>query len=204
VKHVARRAELAAFDVSRETEEKLEAFVAQLETWSPRLNLISRHDLAQVWSRHIVDSLQLVPLIQPGISHAIDLGSGAGFPGLILAIATSIQVHLVESDQRKAAFLREAARITTAPVTIHAIRIESLQLPRAPLITARALAPLARLLPLVAPLIAENGECLLLKGARAQAELDEAQQHWHMVVDRHESRTSPDATILRIRDLRHV
>ena len=195
---------LPPYDVSRETLERLEAYVTTLQSWSVRLNLISRHDLRVVWPRHVNDSLQLAPLVDPGLSHAIDLGSGAGFPGLILAIATNVRFHLVESDQRKAAFLREAARITGAPATIHPARIESLAIAPAPLITARALAPLARLLPLAAPLLAENGECLFLKGAQAQAELDEAAQDWHMELHRYESRTSPDATILQIRGLTHV
>ena len=204
MKQLAGRPELAVLNVSRETEQRLEAYVALLGTWSERINLVSRHDLAAIWPRHIIDSLQLAPLIPLGLSHAIDFGSGAGFPGLILAIATGIQFHLIESDQRKSAFLREAARITAAPAIIHPIRIETAKLAPAPLITARALAPLVRLLPLAAPLLAANGECLFLKGAQAQAELDEARQHWHMDVHRHESRTSPDATILQIRDLRHV
>jgi 16S rRNA (guanine527-N7)-methyltransferase len=190
--------------VSRETLDRLEAYADLLLTWSQSLNLISRHDLAVLWPRHIIDSLQLLPLIEPGISHAIDLGSGAGFPGLILAIASRVPFHLIESDQRKAAFLREAARITAAPATIHPARIEALQIAPAPLITARALAPLPRLLPLAAPLLAAGGECLFLKGVSATTELAEARQDWHMMVTQHESQTSPDATILQIRELRHV
>jgi len=204
VKRSADRPDLATLGVSREMELRLEAYVALLEAWSPRLNLISRNDLAAVWQRHVTDSLQLAPLIQPNLTHAIDLGSGAGFPGLILAIATNLPFHLVESDQRKSAFLREAARITDAPATIHPVRIEAFRISPAPLVTARALAPLNRLLSLAAPLLTENGECLFLKGAQAEAELYEALPNWHMVVHRHESRTSPDATILQIRDLRHV
>ena len=200
----AERPILTALHVSRETEQRLETYVELLESWSQRLNLISRHDLNAVWPRHIVDSLQLLRLIKPNISHAIDLGSGAGFPGLILAIATNIRFHLVESDQRKSAFLREAARLTAAPATIHPVRIETLAIAPAPLITARALAPLSRLLPLAAPLLIESGECLFLKGAQAQAELDEARQDWHMELHRHESQTSPDATIFQIRSPRHV
>jgi len=198
------RPDLGRFNVSRETEERLEAFVQVLQAWSPRLNLVSRHDLGAVWPRHVIDSLQLVQFIPVGLSHAIDLGSGAGFPGLIIAIAAPIHVHLIESDRRKAAFLREAARVSGTVVSIHAERIEALAIPRAPLVTARALAPLPRLLTLAAPLVAESGTCLFLKGASAQAELDEARQHWHMDVLTHESCTSPDAKILEIRDLRHA
>ena len=103
--------------------------------------------------------------MQPLPARAIDLGSGAGFPGLILALATSSQFDLIEADQRKAAFLREAARVTGAPVRIHATRIESAGLAPAPLITARAVAPLSKLLALAAPLLAPGGHCLFLKGA---------------------------------------
>ncbi len=204
VKQAADRPMLAALNVSRETELRLEAYVDLLQSWSQRINLISRHDLNTIWPRHVMDSLQLAPLVRPDISHAIDLGSGAGFPGLILAIVTNIRFHLVESDQRKSAFLREASRITAAPATVHPVRIEALEIAPAPLITARALAPLNRLLPLAARLLAENGECLFLKGAQADAELDEVRQDWHMELHRHESCTSPDATIFQICDLRHV
>ncbi len=155
-------------------------------------------------TRHIADSLQLVPLMPPALDRAIDLGSGAGFPGLILALATGVPFDLIEADQRKAAFLREAARITGAPVHVHAVRIEAADLPPAPLITARALAPLPKLLGLAAPLLAPGGQCLFLKGADVQTELTHAAAQWHMQVERIPSRTAPDACILRISDLSRV
>ncbi len=192
------------FNISRETLDRLAAYAEMLISWSASLNLVSRHDLQHLWPRHILDSLQLVDHLPEGLSHAIDLGSGAGFPGLVLAIATNVPFHLVESDQRKSAFLREAARITEAPATIHPVRIESLSLAPAPLITARALAPLDRLLPLAKPLLAPDGTCLFLKGANAASELAAARQHWHMDVDHVASRTAPDATLIRIRNLRHA
>ncbi len=136
--------------------------------------------------------------------RAIDLGSGAGFPGLVLAIATGVPFDLVEADQRKAAFLREAARQTGAPVRVHAVRIEAAAIAPAPLVTARALAPLPKLLALAAPLLAPGGTCLFLKGANVQAELTEAAAQWHMRVETIPSRTEPGACILRITDLSRV
>ncbi len=119
------------------------AIVALLVKWNPTIRLVSPPDLAAIWPRHIADSLQLLPLIPAGLDGAIDLGSGGGLPGLVLAIATGIHFDLVESDSRKAAFLSEAAIATRAPVTVHASRIEEVRLPRGGLVTARALAPLA-------------------------------------------------------------
>ena len=109
-------------DVSRETEERLARYVALLQQWSPRINLVSRGTLDDVWTRHIADALQLLPHARPSPAPWTDLGSGAGLPGLVLAIAADVAVDLVESDQRKAVFLREAARLTGAPVTVHAVR----------------------------------------------------------------------------------
>jgi 16S rRNA (guanine527-N7)-methyltransferase len=179
----------------------LEAFAALLLRWNRTVNLIARRDEANLWERHIEDSLQLVPLIAPGTRHAIDLGSGGGFPGLVLAIATAIPFDLIESDQRKAAFLREATRVTKAPATIHASRIEATALPPAPLVTARALAPLPDLLALAAPKLAPGGICLFLKGQTATSELTDAAGRWHMRCDRLPSRTNPAASILRISEI---
>ncbi len=136
--------------------------------------------------------------MQPLPARAIDLGSGAGFPGLILALATGVPFDLIEADQRKATFLTEAARVTGAPVHVHATRIESAGLAPAPLVTARAVAPLSKLLALATPLLAPGGQCLFLKGANVQSELTHAASQWHMHVERVLSRTAPDACILRI------
>jgi 16S rRNA (guanine527-N7)-methyltransferase len=198
-------------DVSRETSAALEKFAALLARWNRTVNLVAAGDEALLWDRHIADSLQLVPWVcgaaapQGALPHrAIDLGSGAGFPGLVLAIATGVPFDLVEADQRKAAFLREAARQTGAPVRVHAVRIEAAAIAPAPLVTARALAPLPQLLALAAPLLASGGTCLFPKGANAQAELTEAAPQWHMRVEMIPSRTSPGACILRITDLSRV
>jgi 16S rRNA (guanine527-N7)-methyltransferase len=190
----------AGWDVSRETRDALERFASLLLRWNRTVNLVSRRDASFLWDRHIADSLQLIPLMQPFPARAIDLGSGAGFPGLILALATGIPFDLIESDQRKAAFLREAARLTGATARIYATRIDSAGLAAAPLITARALAPLPKLLVLAAPLLAPGGQCLFLKGASVESELTHAATEWHMHVERIPSRTAPDACILRIRN----
>ncbi|MDR3536643.1 MAG: 16S rRNA (guanine(527)-N(7))-methyltransferase RsmG [Acetobacteraceae bacterium] len=183
---------------------KLQGFLELLVRWNRSVNLVSRADEPVLWERHILDSLQLVPLIPPDATRAIDLGSGAGFPGLVLAIETGLPFDLIESDQRKAAFLREAARITGASVQVHASRIESCHVMPAPLITARALAPLPKLLALAEPHLAPGGCCLFLKGANANIELTAATSEWHMRVESVPSRTAPDAVILRVSEIARV
>jgi 16S rRNA (guanine527-N7)-methyltransferase len=190
-----------AFSVSRETQERLGIFVALLLRWQRTINLISPRDVELIWTRHIADSLQLVPLIPPGMDRAIDLGSGAGLPGLVLAIATGIPFELVEADHRKAAFLREAARLTVAPAIVHAKRIEAAAIVPARLITARALAPLDTLLRWASPLLAFGGVCLFPKGRSMEDELTAAATQWHMHILRKPSRTDPSATILRISEI---
>ena len=159
-------------DVSRETLAVLDLFAALLLRWNATVNLVARADEPLLWERHIGDSLQLIPLMEPYPERAIDLGSGAGFPGLVLAIATGVPFDLIEADQRKAAFLREAARITDAPVRIHPLRIEAARLPRAPLVTARAVAALPKLLALAAPLLAPGGICLFPEGRKRGYRID--------------------------------
>ena len=181
-----------------------DAYISLLLRWNRRINLVGEADPHDLAVRHVADSLQLVPLIPRGVDRAIDLGSGAGLPGLILARATGIHFDLIDSDRRKATFLREAARTIQAPVTIHAMRIESAPLPPARLITARALAPLPRLLDLAAPLLTPNGVCLFPKGRHHESELTDASMKWHMRVERFPSETAPGAVVLRISELRRV
>lgn len=199
-----RQALLQEWGVSRETERKLETFAALLLRWSRTINLIGRADAAAVWQRHILDSLQLLPFLFGREPPAIDLGSGGGFPGLVLALAADWPFHLIEADHRKAAFLREVARDLKAPVTVHAARIEAVSLSPASLITARGLAPLPKLLAWAAPFVAPRGVCLFLKGRMAEQELTQAQAQWHMRVMRVPSRTDPAATLLHISELRRV
>ncbi len=190
--------------ISPEDRARLEHYAALLLRWNARINLVSRADEAALWPRHILDSAQLLPLLPEDAGTLIDLGSGAGFPGLVLAILSRHEVHLVEADQRKAAFLREAARETAANVTVHAVRAENLRLPPADAVTARALAPLSTLLQLAAPLLAPDGVCLFPKGRDVEAELTAAAVGWHMRVERVPSQTSPGATLLRISEIRRA
>jgi 16S rRNA (guanine527-N7)-methyltransferase len=180
---------------------ELRRFAALVEKWSAKINLVSRADIPHLWERHIEDSLALTPFIPAGTAAAIDLGSGAGFPGLVLAIATGIPFTLIESDRRKAAFLMDAARELRAPATVLAVRIEAARPAPAPLVTARALAPLDRLLGLASPHLAPGGVGLFPKGESFAAELAAAQSHWHMRVERCKTAKS---VILKVSDLRHV
>lgn len=192
-------------DVSRETSDRLEAYLALLLRWNARINLVAERDPEAIRRRHLDDALQLLPLVPPGDGPLADLGAGAGLPGLVLACALDRPVHLVESDQRKAAFLAEAVRHLVLPrVTVHAERIEAARLPPLAVVTARALAPLPRLLALAAPLLAPGGAALFPKGRGAAAELTEAARDWTMNVEQFPSRTAPDATLLRLSEIRRV
>ncbi len=190
--------------VSRETQGRLETYAELLLQWNRTINLISKRDEAQLWDRHIEDALQLLPLLPKAMDRAIDLGSGGGIPGLILAIASGVHFDLVESDQRKCAFLREAARACQADVTIYTARIETLTLAPAPLVTARALAPLSDLLDLAAPFLSPGGMLIAPKGRNAGAELTTAALQWHMRVARTPSVTDPAAVILQITEVSRV
>jgi 16S rRNA (guanine527-N7)-methyltransferase len=184
-------------------EDRLRRFAALVEKWSAKINLVSKADIPHIWSRHVEDSLALIPYISPGTQAAIDLGSGAGFPGLVLAIATGIPFTLIESDKRKAAFLMDAARALNAPARILATRIEMAKIPPAPLITARALAPLSQLLGLAAPNLAPGGFCLLPKGKNWQIELTTAKALWQMEAEALPA-SDPETCILKVSHLRHV
>ena len=183
------------------TDASLRRFADLLLRWNTTLNLIAARDVGVVWQRHIADSLQLVPLMPAGTERAVDLGTGGGFPGLVLAIATGVRFDLIESDQRKAAFLRTAVLETGAPAAVHCCRIEDTAVPAAPLVTARALAPLPRLLSLAERFVADGGVCLLLKGAKVEAELAAAERDWAMDVTRVPSQTGADGVVLRISGL---
>ena len=193
-----RLTEMQTFTVSRETSDRLEILAAEVSRWTRSVQLISSGDHALIWSRHILDSLRLAPLLAGLTPPATDLGSGAGFPGLVLAIALDWPFNLIEADHRKAAFLMEAARRTGAQVVVHPHRIEATMLPPQRVITARALAPLDRLLTLAAPKLASTGACFFLKGRRYAGELTAARRRWQMDVVVHPSRTDPSRVVLQI------
>lgn len=194
----------AAFSVSRETRHRLEIYADLLVKWNTRINLVSPDSIPSLWARHIADSAQLFRFIPQNTPNLLDVGSGAGFPGLVLAILGAPSVHLVESDQRKVAFMREAARMAGAAVTIHACRIEQAPPFTAGVVTARALAPLAKLLDWTAPFRGPDTVCLFLKGQTVEAELTDARKQWTMTVDRQPSVTDPTGTILALREVCRV
>jgi 16S rRNA (guanine527-N7)-methyltransferase len=201
--HVKQPAD-ALIDVSRETGARLRRYADLLLQWNRTINLVSRGDEALLWERHIADSLALIPAFPDIPPRAIDLGSGGGCPGLVLAIATGCHFDLIESDHRKCAFLREAARLTAAPATVHACRIEDARVAPAPLVTARALAPLDKLLQWAIPLLTPNGVCLFPKGRTVDQELTAAALQWHMRVIQLPSPIDPASTILRISEIARV
>lgn len=191
--------------VSRETRGRLEVYADLLRKWQPKINLIAPSTLPDLWARHFEDSAQLLPLVPAGTKRIADMGSGGGFPGLVLAILTGIETHLIESDSRKGAFLREAARLTDAPVTLHTKRLEAMPSLGADLITARALAPLTELLGHAARIGAASGwRGLFLKGESWQNEVAAAQQTYAFTLAETPSRTHPSAMILSIKDVHHV
>jgi 16S rRNA (guanine527-N7)-methyltransferase len=198
---------LALTPVSRETGARLDRFVALLLDWQRRINLIAASTEAKLWTRHIADSLQLLALA-PQARRWVDLGSGGGFPGLVIACALAetkgAEIHLVESNARKAAFLREAARATSAPAVIHAVRIEDF-VDNAPegieVVTARALAPLVGLLASAYPLSQKGAWGLFPKGQSAALELTDASKRWNIRASLEVSRTDPQARIVVVRGL---
>jgi 16S rRNA (guanine527-N7)-methyltransferase len=192
----------AATGVSRETLERLRAYEALLRQWSVRINLVAASTLADLWRRHFLDSAQLFPLIPADARSLVDLGSGAGFPGLVLAIMGVPHVELVEADARKCAFLREAARVAGTPAAIRHGRIDSLPPHVVAVVTARGLAPLDRLLPLAGRFIGSGTVCLFPKGREAGQELAAAHKIWVMDATTHASRSDPRGVILCLREVR--
>ena len=185
-------------DVSRETLARLKRYAEMLEKWNRRINLVGRGTIEDLWRRHMLDSAQLLPLIPQDAGSLVDLGSGAGFPGLVLAICGVKNVHLIEADRKKCAFLREIARETDTPVTIHNKRIEEIESFQADIVTSRALAPLPKLLDMAAPFTKKHSILLFLKGRSADGELTEAAKEWNMRVDQIPSQTDPEGMILRL------
>ena len=202
---------LALLNDSREIapglESRLDRFVEALLLWQAKANLIAPSTIPDLWTRHIADSLQLLALA-PGAKHWVDFGSGGGFPGIPIACAlvgtTGAVVHLVESNHKKAAFLREAVRLTGAPARVHAKRVEEFVdgfSEPVEIVTARALAPLENLLAKAYPLLKRGAQALFLKGQDVEVELTEASKCWTMDVELVRSVTDSSGRIVRIRSL---
>jgi 16S rRNA (guanine527-N7)-methyltransferase len=188
-------------DVSRETRDQLEALVHTLGRWQKAINLIGKATLEDIWVRHVLDSAQLVSLIPKSAQSLVDLGSGGGFPGLVLAaLRPEMQVTLIEADARKGAFLGEASRRMSLKTQLKVVisRIEAAPATRADIVTARALAPLGQLLAWAAPHRADTAICLFHKGKGWQAELTGAMKDWDIVAQPFASVTDRDAVLLRI------
>ena len=194
--------------VSRETLERFRLYAALLVKWNRAINLVSPKSLDDLWRRHFLDSAQLrrhlPPLPDPQNRVILDVGAGAGFPGLVLALLDCGRVHLVEADQRKAEFLREVTRVTGANALVHAQRLETLPALAIDVVTCRAFAPLAEILGLTHHFLEprEAGKQpvgLFLKGRRADEELTAALKKWRLRLERFESETDPEASILRLR-----
>jgi 16S rRNA (guanine527-N7)-methyltransferase len=198
---------LALTPVSRETAARLDRFVEVFTAWQERMNLIAPSTELVLWTRHIADSLQLLALA-PAARTWVDLGSGGGFPGLVIACALAdtprARVDLVESNAKKAAFLRDAVRATAAPAVVHAVRIEDFVAQAAAaidVVTARALAPLNELLALAYPLLKRGAEGVFLKGQDVATELTEAAKCWNIQTSLVPSRTDPRARIVIVRTI---
>jgi 16S rRNA (guanine527-N7)-methyltransferase len=214
---------LAMFDVSRETIARLDRFVALLLVWQRRTNLIAPSTIPSLWTRHVADSLQLLQLAAAHPSPSLtlprggegregsvwlDLGSGGGFPGIVIACALAdvpgSRIHLIESNMKKAAFLREAVRETKVPGIVHAARIETL-VPvlagAADYLTARALAPLPDLLDIIAPFLKRGAKAFLPKGQDLDIELTKATKRWNIEAESVPSKTSKTGRILIVHAL---
>lgn len=199
----------AEVDVSRETLERLTAFDATLRKWNPAINLVSAQTLDQIWTRHMLDSAQLLTLSPVSEGSWVDLGSGGGFPGLVIAILAKekhpgFHVTLIESDKRKAAFLATAARAAQTDVRILAERIETSAPQNARILSARALAPLTDLLGYAERHLMAGGICLFPKGARWREEVETAKEFWSFDLKTHASLTDPESVVLEIEGAHRV
>ncbi|MBY6056420.1 16S rRNA (guanine(527)-N(7))-methyltransferase RsmG [Leisingera daeponensis] len=199
---------LERLHVSRETIERLEIFESVIRKWNPTINLVSKSSLDQLWTRHIADSIQVFRCTTSP-RHWVDIGSGGGFPGLIVALmaaeeAPDMKVTLIESDQRKSAFLRNAARECGVPISVLSKRIEQVDRQSADVLSARALADLSELLGFAERHLAEDGVALFPKGGSWKKEVDNAREQWRFALETAKSLTEPEAVILKIRGVERV
>jgi len=199
---------LDRFNVSRESRQKIETYVQLLLAWQQRINLIGPTTVASVWERHVCDSLQLLPLLPRGTQSIAELGSGAGIPGIVIAMAAGLEAHLYESNGKKAAFLREAARQTGTRAVVHNVRLETLKnqtdLPEVQCVVARALAPLPLLLDYAEPFLSRGAVGLFHKGQDVDVELTETTKCWRIELMKHASQCDSRGVILEIREATRV
>lgn len=198
----------ARWNVSRESLQKLTVYVDLLKTWQDRINLIGPSTVDDIWQRHIADALQLVDYLPAGEEPLADFGSGAGLPGLVIAIATGRFVHLYESNSKKAAFLREAIRITRAPAEVHNTRIETLAAntarPHVAVVMARAFAPLPKLLDMAEPFFRDGAIGLFHKGQDVDLELQDATRYRNVLYEKHPSHSDSRGVILVVKEIARV
>jgi 16S rRNA (guanine527-N7)-methyltransferase len=199
-------AQLAGQIVSRETIQALRELEALVRHWTPAINLISKSSVPVIWDRHIIDSAQLFAFCPTGAQRWMDIGSGGGFPGLVIAILAKearpgLKVTLVESDARKSTFLRHVATSLGLNVDVIIDRVESLPAMHADILSARALAPLTDLLPFAVQHLGPGGVALFPKGARHAEEVTVARRSWRFDLESHPSLSEPDAAILIIRNI---
>ena len=196
-------------DVSRETLVKLDNLLALVEKWNPAINMVAPGSLADAWQRHVLDSAQVFQFIPPLTRKVADFGSGAGFPGLVLAIMAqaalpNLRMTLVESDKRKAVFLNQAAQQLGLSATVLTDRAEVLAPLGADVVTARALAPLATLCGIAGRHLGAGGVAVFPQGGQAAKELEEAAAHWNFQVDEAQSKTDPAGRILTLKSIQNV
>ena len=201
------RAELSAkYNLTDTQSENLQIYVDLLRKWQKKINLVSKSTVKQVWQRHIEDSLQLAPILKQITGgerkKLMDMGCGAGFPGLVLAIIDVAEISLVESDLRKCLFMKEVARQTDTDVTVVNNRIEKADITDVDIVSARALASLDDLCSYAYPFLANDGKCLFSKGEKADLEIAAARKNWQFDVETVPSQTSSEAQILILSGLK--
>lgn len=198
-----------ALPISPLATERLQIFVGLLGKWNPAINLVSPASLADVWTRHVADSVQILDCAPAQRKRWLDMGAGAGFPGVVVALIAAdtdnpVDMTLVESDQRKAAFLSTVSRETGVPMSVQAARIEAVAPQKAEIVSARALAPLVKLCAFTERHLAPDGTALFLKGGLYNAEIQEARRVWSFALDVRASSTDPTGAVLIMKDLRRV
>lgn len=194
-------------NVPRETMDNIRIYAALLKKWQKKINLVAESTMPDIWSRHFYDSFQLKPFLEGGREEKIrilDIGSGAGFPALLLSMLDIGDIHMVESNGKKCAFLRQVIRETKGTAVVHNQRVESMDAFPVDYITARACASLTELLDLGQKFIGDKTIGLFLKGQSAEQEIAEARQKWTFDVEKHTSATDPSGVILKVSHIGHL